>query len=335
MKDENSGFFDNLIKGVLRILSWIYYVAIKFVDKSYRLGIRREIKISIPVISVGNITLGGTGKTPLAIFLAEYYQARGKKPAILIRGYGGDENRLLADELADISIFTGQDRVKNARMAVARKNDVIILDDAFQHRRIRRDYNIVVLDSVSLFGNKALVPRGILREPVSSLGRASAFVLTKADMIGETRKNAVTEMLKSSFPEIPIALTCHRPLSFSDVTGASYPVETIKGWQIAVVSGIGDPDYLAFLLERQGANIVLRRDYMDHYQYTQKDIDRISRDVLTRKVQKIIVTAKDYVKLKNLNLSNIEDKTFILKIGIDFIAGKEGLIAGLNSVISG
>ncbi|MFH1395567.1 MAG: tetraacyldisaccharide 4'-kinase [Candidatus Omnitrophota bacterium] len=335
MKDETAGFFDNLIKGVLRVLSWIYYAAVKFVDKSYKAGIRRQIKINVPVISVGNITLGGTGKTPFAIFLAEYCQLKGRNPAILIRGYGKDENRMLADELADVSIFTGQDRVKTAAAAVSQKKDVIILDDGFQHRRIRRDFNILVLDSVSLFGNKALIPRGILREPVSSLKRADAFVLTKADMIDETRQNAVKGMLTSDFPNIPVALVCHRPLSFTDVTGASYPVEIVNGLRIAVFSGIGDPDYFAFLLKKQGAVIAFRRDYPDHYQYTQKDVDKIYSEICDKKVQKVIVTAKDYVKLKSLDLSYLEDKVFILKIGIDFIDGKEGLIAGLDSVIFG
>ncbi|MFQ5953015.1 MAG: tetraacyldisaccharide 4'-kinase, partial [Candidatus Omnitrophota bacterium] len=145
MEDRRSGVFAALIKGLLRVLSWPYALAIRIVDWAYRSGFRRVHKIKdAPVISVGNITLGGTGKTPFTIFLANYLSSVGKKPAVLVRGYGKDERKMLRDELPDVAIFVGQDRVASALEAIRDKRDVLLLDDGFQHRKINRNVDIVL-----------------------------------------------------------------------------------------------------------------------------------------------------------------------------------------------
>jgi len=334
MKDERGGFPAVVVKGVLRFLSWIYTAAVKIVDWAYRSGLRKEHKIAVPVVSVGNITLGGTGKTPFTVFLADHFLAVGRKPAVLARGYGGDESRMLRNELPDAPVFEGQDRVRNARLAVSDGRDILILDDGFQHRRIGRDLNILMLDATAMFGNGSMFPRGILREPVSSLKRADIFVLAKTDRIDTGRMRDIVRELERLKPGKPVILTRHRASFLSDVTGAAYSTDSLRGKKVVLLSGIVDPDYFAFLVEKEGAVIVARCDHADHHRYTQLDIDRIRVQCIKKNAEAIVVTGKDHVKLKELDISSIEDKLFILNIVIDIVEGKERLIAGLGSIIS-
>ncbi|MFC1644216.1 tetraacyldisaccharide 4'-kinase, partial [Candidatus Omnitrophota bacterium] len=251
------------------------------------------------------------------------------------RNYGADENRMLRDELPDVPVFTGQDRVRSARLAVESGSDVLILDDAFQHRRIARDLNILMLDSVSLFGNGFLFPRGLLREPVSSMKRADIFVLTKTDRIGPQRRESIVRELGRLAPGKPVVQTRHRPLFLTDVTGAAYPAESLSGKKVCLASGIVDPGYFAFLMERAGAVIAARCDYTDHHRYRQLDIDTISAECARKNAEAVIFTKKDYVKIRELDTSRIEDKLFVLNVAIDITQGKENLVAGLNSIVSG
>jgi len=335
MKDKRGRFYDVVIKGVLRLLSWGYLAAVSVIDEAYKKGVKRKYKADVPVVSVGNITLGGTGKTPFVVLLADYFISIGKKPAILIRGYGRDESGMLKNELPLVPVFVGGDRVKTARLAVQEGRDVIILDDGFQHRRIERDLNILMIDGVNFFGNKSIFPRGVLREPVSALERADLFVLTKVDSASENRIKEIRGFLGEKAPGKAIVETRHKPSFLTDVTGAAYALECFKGKRIFVLSGIGDPDYFAFLMKSEGAEIVERYDFMDHYAYRQKDVDRIYRDSVLKKINGIIITAKDYIKIKELDISQVEEKIFVLNVKIDITKEKESLIAGLNSVITG
>ena len=335
MKDERGGVIAQALKTILLVLSWIYRLAVKIVDLSYVSGIRPSRKMNVPVVSVGNITLGGTGKTPFTMFLADYYRGLGRKPAILIRGYGDDEHRMLRDELADVPVFPGQDRIKNAEHAVREGNNILILDDGFQHRRIKRDLDILLLDSGSVFGNGFLFPRGILREPAKAVKRADILVITKADRIDEDRRKEIFNKLNGLAPGKVILTARHKVQYVKDPTGSIYPAESLKGIRVCVVCGIADPVYFEFILNRQGADIVSRVTFGDHHSYTQKDIDNIAKRCFLEDVDKIVITQKDYVKLKKLDLARIESKLIILSINMDIGEGKEQLIAGLNSIISG
>lgn len=334
MKDKRRGPFDVFVKGILRFLSWGYLFAIKIVDWAYFYGIRRVHKVDIPVISVGNITLGGTGKTPFSIFLAEYFLSVNKLPAILTRGYGRDECRMITDEVPNVPVFVGQDRLKSAESARLSKRDVLILDDAFQHRRIAREINILLLDASSIFGNGRLFPRGILREPASSCRRADLFVVTKADAVKEDKKKEIIKDLNDLAPGKDIVFARHKVSFFSDVTGAAYAPEAFRAKRVVLASGIADPDYFAFLVESSGAVIAGRHDFSDHYQYSNKDIAHLAAEAAKVKAEGIIMTKKDFIKIKKLDISSIEDKIFVLNILMEITEGKEKLLAGLNSISS-
>lgn len=332
MKDENSSIFDEAVKSVLWVVSRVYGLCINMVAWAYEKGIRKTYKVGVPVVSVGNITLGGTGKTPFSMFIADELVRLGRKPSVIIRGYGRDESMMLKEELADVPVYVGQDRVALAGEAQKEGSRVIVLDDGFQHRRLARDLNIVLIDSYSLFGNGYLFPRGVLRERVTSLRRADLLALTKTDRITSERKDGVLGLLKRLAPGKPVVLTKHRPSFLSDVTGASYPPESLNGRRVGVISGIADPDYFEFLIRELGGRVSLRIDYADHYQYSQKDIDEITSESEAKKIDSVVITKKDYVKIRKFDLSKIEEKIFILNITIEMLEGKGNLIAGLNSI---
>ena len=334
MKGKRKGFFALIVKGVMRFFSWFYALAIGIVDWAYRSGLRRIHKVGAPVVSVGNITLGGTGKTPFTIFLARYLSEKGEKPAVLIRGYGDDERKMLRDELPDVPVFIGQDRVKSAMSALTDKRNVIILDDGFQHRRIDRDLNIVMLDSESLLEEGLLFPRGTLREPLASLERSDILVLSKIDKVDDEGKSKILRKLKDIAPDKLVVTARHRIAYLNDVTGAVYSVESLAGQNVCLVSGIADPDYFAGCVKELGAVIASRYDYVDHYDYRQRDIDRITADVWSKKLERVITTKKDYVKMQRLDLSRLEEKLFIMDMEMDIVEGKEDLIGRLNSVVS-
>jgi len=335
MKDRRSGPADAAVKGVLHVLAALYSLAEGAVDLCYRTGIRREHAAGTPVISVGNITMGGTGKTPFTVFLSRRLEEAGKSPAVLIRGYGSDESVMLKDELPDVPVIVGQDRVAGAARAVALGRDVLVMDDGFQHRRLARDINMVLIDGVSLFGNGFLFPRGVLREGLAALRRADIFIMTKADMAGEERVREIERELERIAPGIRCVRTRHRPCFLKDVTGAVYSLDSVAGNKVCLVSAIGDPDYLAFLVEGTGASVVWRRDHLDHHRYVQADVDGIAAALASTGAEAVIVTAKDHTKLRGLDISSIEEKLFVLNVEIEIIGGKEYLDRRLDGVIHG
>ncbi|MGH7376234.1 MAG: tetraacyldisaccharide 4'-kinase, partial [Candidatus Methylomirabilales bacterium] len=194
-----------LLRAGLRIASWAYGTAVVARTAAYRARLLATHRVPCPVVSVGNLTAGGTGKTPCVIFLARHLQQHGFRPAILLRGYGrrggtgllvasagqgllvpaaeaGDEASLLAEVLPGVPVILAADRVRGAEVALSRCGaDLLILDDGYQHLRLQRDLDILLLDARSPFGSGALLPRGLLREPPAAADRADLVILTRAD----------------------------------------------------------------------------------------------------------------------------------------------------------
>jgi tetraacyldisaccharide 4'-kinase len=231
-------------------------------------------------------------------------------------------------------VIAGQDRFKSAERAADFGLDIAILDDGFQHRRLDREMDILLIDTVSFPGNRYLLPAGVLREPVEALKRADLFVLTKIDAAGEKRKIEVQTMLKKYAPGVPVICARHKPVFLTDVTGAAYSIDDMHRRKILVISAIADPDYLRFLIEKNGGMIFGQSRYPDHYHYAQNDIQIISDMARQRDADMVITTKKDYVKLRELDISSIEAKLFVLNITIEIEEGKEKLIAGLDRFIN-
>lgn len=309
MRKEDAG----LLAGVLLYpLSVVYGLVVKTRSLLYGLNILPSYGLSKKVVSIGNITVGGTGKTPVTIFLAEFFQKSGKKVAVLSRGYmgsakgaavvsdgkelflgpkeAGDEPYLIAMRLKGIPVAVSADRVRGGRLLIERFSpDVIILDDAFQHIRLRRDINIVLIDSAEGFGPGYLLPRGVLREPVSSLRRAD-FALVKG---GPPENSVLKALQKYSVPCMPFTYT---PSAIYDIeTGEEEPVTSLAGKKALPVCGIANPSSFLETLSGLGVVFESRIVYPDHHAYDEEDIAAIEKAADSSMV---ITTEKDACKLK-------------------------------------
>jgi tetraacyldisaccharide 4'-kinase len=315
MTEKRQGFLDTVVKAVLYLFSLLYLIVQQCVFLLYRLRILPVYHSQAKVISVGNITLGGTGKTPLVLELAE--KLKDKVVCVLIRGYGEDEHLLLAKRLPSASILVGRDRKKNARIAEERGCRLIILDDGFQHWRFFRDLDIITIDSTNPFGNEKLIPRGILREPLSALKRAGIFVLTKTNLAAQDLESTQAR-LKRINPQALIFRVAYKPLCFHDLEAeAEFKPNIIKDKAIALLSAIADPDSFTQIVEQLGARPLKIFTFPDHYQFTKEDLERIKKECLAQAVEYLLTTEKDAMRLRPMRFDFLPLKFLILRIKVE------------------
>jgi len=266
----------------------------------------------IPVLSVGNITVGGTGKTPIVAWLARTLRDQGRTPAVVSRGYRGsagkgpllvsrgerplagpeicgDEPFLLARHLEGVLVVVGSDRVEGARFARRSGADVAVLDDGFQHRRLARDLDIVLLDAHNPFGNYGLLPAGTLREPLAGLARADVVLITRSRP-GESLV-VIERVVRRHHPSVPILRAGNRRVGFRDPGGV--PVSTPR--RALAFCGVGNPASFAADLEAEGLEIVDLRIFPDHHPYSEADAASLIRDALGRAAT-LVTTEKDLVR---------------------------------------
>lgn len=302
-----------LAHSILYPLSAVYGFFVKARVLLYAFNILPSHSLPRKVISIGNITVGGTGKTPVTIFLAEFYRKSGKKVAVLSRGYkgsasgaaivsdgnslllgpaeAGDEPYLIASRLKGVPVVVCPDRVKGGSLLIERFSpDIIILDDAFQHIRLKRDVNIVLIDSEEGFGPGYLLPRGILREPVSQLKRAD-FALIK----GGPAKGVEWEALQKY--SVPSMAFHYKASSVYDIdTGEELAAEALSGKKGVAVSGIANPASFIDTLSALKISFARTFSFPDHHSYSEKDIIEIEKAASGNGF--VITTEKDGVKLK-------------------------------------
>ena len=324
-----------IVRPILTAISFVYRLILGCVYFFYRSKILPSYKVKPKVISIGNITLGGTGKTPFTIKLAGDIKAMGKRPAVLTRGYGNDESHLLQDKLKDIPVLIGRDRVKNARLASDDLGcDCIVLDDGFQHYRLKRDLDIVLIDSTSPFENMRLFPRGLLREPPGRLKEADIAVITKSDM-GKGNIRAVREALRRINDKIEIAESYYKPVCLRGISSEeAVPLSHITGRRVAVLSGIASPAYFAWMLGNAGACVMERFYYPDHHNFTMDDMDRVKKGCIVEKIDTVVTTEKDAVRLKRLESMPDGMEIFILEAGFNISSNEEALVDRLHSVFN-
>ncbi|MDD4956463.1 MAG: tetraacyldisaccharide 4'-kinase [Candidatus Omnitrophica bacterium] len=333
MKDEGARPALLPLKWVLWALSLLYGAGIWFVDLAYRRGFRKTTKVDVPVISVGNITAGGTGKTPFSLYIVRELAGRGCRPAILTRGYGRDEDKMLAGELPEVPVVVGRDRVKSAAYAVSKGCDVLVMDDGFQHRALERDLDIVLVDADSMAGNTGLLPRGPFRERISALSRADIVVVTGTSEMGEAQRNTVLSRLGNVISGKLVAESIRRPVSLSDVSGKNTSLGNAKNKKVLLVSGIASPGSFELIAGRCGMELTGHMVYDDHHAYTASDVEEIGGRFAASGADNIVVTKKDMVKLAELELGVLRDKILALNVDMDIVRGKESVLAGLDSVL--
>lgn len=335
MTDQAQGVFSKLVGFFLQISSYVYSFILFIRSILYRFNICKRYQLSPPVISVGNMTLGGVGKTPIIQFLAESLRDKNFKPVILTRGYmppvtGGeipssDEFAMLKEELRDIPILKGPDRYRNALQYLKNHQvDIFLLDDGFQHWTLTRNLDIVVINTTNPWGNGFLLPRGILRESWHALKRADIVILTKID-IGSNKVHEIKSKLDIVNPRALILESIHQPEYFVEIrSGKKFNVEIVKNKGIVLISSIGDPKSFEQTLINLQANIKKNFQFMDHFHYSNQNIGDIVRFCQQYDIHTIVTTHKDAVKLRPLMKQFDENiEVLYLKIHIQINAGEE------------
>lgn len=336
MTDRRNGVVFFPIKAILGLLSLAYWIGLLTRSLLYKARVFKTENVPVKVVSVGNITLGGTGKTPFVILLARILSDDIRKnTAVLIRGYGWDEQAMLKEKLPDIPILVGEDRAKSSHKAIRLYgSEVVILDDGFQHWELERDLDIVLVDSRNPFGNRRLFPRGILREGMNSLARAGIIVFTKVNKkifdIG-----IIKDEIKRINPGAAFVEVIHSPQGVYDINNRkNLDLSFLKGRRVFLLSSIGDPGYFEETVKDLGADIAEHTIFCDHHNYTEADVRRILKRCDERKFDLILTTEKDAVKLRRMNLAFGKYALMKLSVVIRIISGKEILIAGLHSLFN-
>ena len=325
MKPDWSQIHNHDIGGFLGILlaffSILYGIAIKLRQKAYKLKLLKPKTLPGFVVSVGNLTVGGTGKTPAVIMLAKWASKKGYHVAVLSRGYGGkyrakvlevsnmhyikatpeesgDEPYLIAAKLPGIPVIIAKKRYLAGLWAYEKYNsNFFIVDDGFQHQALARNLNLVLIDTRNPFGNNCLLPKGPLREPLKQLGRADQFILTR--LKGHKSESHLATFLKKKFPNTPVFFATHLPdqVIFPNLN-KSYPPEFLNGKRVIAFAGIGQPDSFKETLTDLGANVVYFMGFKDHALLKQKEIRNLIRKKEILKAQYIITTEKDWTRMK-------------------------------------
>ena len=279
---------------LLSPLSLLYGGVVGTRNALYTRGLLRTHAAPIPVVSIGNVTVGGTGKTPFSAYIVHELASAGHRPAVVMRGYGDDERHLHARLNPGVIVITGADRVAGIRAAVSAGADVVVLDDGFQHRRASRDLDVVLVSAESWSSKLRLLPAGPLREPLSSLERADVVVVTRKSATSD-EAHAVMGAIQAAYPEVMVAIAALQPDALMQYAGGeTIALEELRGSRILAVAGIGDPDSFFTQLRQLGAEVTELR-FRDHYDYTAADATRIAAASHGHKYA--VTTEKDAVKL--------------------------------------
>jgi len=319
----------------LYLLSLPYGWAVRARSLFYSLNLLRTRTLPCPVISVGNLTVGGTGKTPLVMMLAKELMGRGISVAILSRGYkgtrtsdpvvsdgksiflspeeSGDEPFLMAQGCKGVPVLVGKDRFANGRVALQRfGTNGLLLDDGYQHLPLHRDLDILLVDSHIGFGDQHLLPRGILREPLSHLRRADLFLLTKVDDLETSRP--LEKQIHEIHPGAQVFHSHYQPMSLVDPQGKENELDSLKRKKILALSGIANPDSFSFLLRKCEMEIVSEAIFPDHHFYIPKDLSTLKEK--SKGVDWIVTTEKDMLKLRTLGIEDLPIRSLRIEMKI-------------------
>ncbi len=337
VSNQRRGARATLLRGALRAAEVPYTWAVRWRNRQYDRGKKPIERVGVPVVSVGNLTLGGTGKTPLVEWLARWFRQRDLRVTIISRGYGAeagsrnDEALELEQKLPDVPHVQNPDRVAAARMAIEEFDcQLILLDDAFQHRRIARDLNIVVVDALEPFGFGHVFPRGMLREPLAGLSRAHVVALSRANLVDAAERERIKSVVRSYAPAALWIECNHAPRELRSAAGATAALETMAGKPVAAFCGIGNPEGFRRTLAQCGLQVVAFREFPDHFSYQRADVESLVKWASNLPVEAVLCTQKDLVKLGIERLGT--RPLWALAIGLQISAGQAEFEARLQSI---
>ena len=327
IRGQGRGPWPQLARTGLRLASAVYGAGVAVRNSGFDHGWKQTHHAAVPVVSVGNLTLGGTGKTPMVEWLARWFRQRGVRVAILSRGYGhtgglNDEGRVLEENLPDVPHLQDPDRVALAGIATRElESELIVLDDGFQHRRLGRDVDLVLLDALEPFGLGHLFPRGLLREPIRSLRRADIVVLSRADLVTAADRIAIRAEAERRAGRLCWVEARHAPLDLIDGEGNASPVDQIAGRSVAAFCGIGNPEGFRRTLVPLCGGLLDLRVFPDHHAYSAEDVRSLERWADELGANLVLTTQKDLVKLRAGLLGPAPLRA--LRIGLEVTAGSD------------
>ncbi|MHC4437217.1 MAG: tetraacyldisaccharide 4'-kinase [Planctomycetota bacterium] len=341
---QSRGFGVFLLKSLLRILAIAYSLIVRLRNLLYSKGLLKVHHVDATVLCVGNITVGGTGKTPLVVWLCKLI-AQQYKYAILTRGYKANQNRIdepamLEESCPEAKVIVNPDRVAGATEAIDKYVvDVLIMDDGFQHRRLARDLDIITIDATQPFGYGKLLPAGLLREPVSSLRRANVVVITRCDQVTEVQLCELEQILRATNPNMVIAKSTHTPVYTKSTGNVKVSIEQLKDKKVFAFCGIGNPDAFLNTIKNLGAELAGSTVFDDHYHYTDVCLTEIAERAKGLGADLILTTQKDWTKvISKLDSQNSVSKLYppfaYLAIEIKFLSGQDKLTALIKDTLA-
>ena len=354
-------FLGKVYGGIIGIRNWLY-----------KKGYKKRYWPGCYVISVGNITVGGTGKTPVVAELARALSKGGRKVAIVSRGYkshspswrfrwkykdfsnktkvvcdgkelllspriAGDEPYMLAQDLKNVVVITDPDRVRGARYAMREFGvDTIILDDGMQHMRLRRQKDVVLIDANCPFGYGRMLPAGLLREPIEELQRADHILITKARDLTPEKKEELIEEIRKHNGKADILVSYYEPSELISVhTESRFPLSLLQDLPVMVVTGIAQPEGFVKILETQGANVVCKRFFPDHHRFRRYEIEEIYETAKQFEAKAILITEKDAVRFsKRAGVELDPPPVYYLKVALKISEGREHFVNAVEEICS-
>jgi tetraacyldisaccharide 4'-kinase len=351
------GIRASILRGILYALSFVYDRLVQLRLYLYRKRVVRERALGCLVISIGNLTVGGTGKTPIVEKFARALQAGGRRVAILSRGYksvprkrnwlswlrrdadpprvvsdgksllldsltAGDEPYMLAHNLKDVIVLVDKNRVKSGRYAIDKwEVDTLLLDDGFQYLHLKHRLDMVLVDRQAPFGNEFMLPRGTLREAPRNLRRASYIFITKNT--GEPNF-ALMKRIRRYNRTAEVIECAHKPLYLQNVfTGERMPLERLRGAFIGSISAIAAPESFEGALEKLGAHVDLAKRYIDHHYYSEAELISFIKRCIRRDLEMIVTTEKDSVRMPRLPEAEMKVAIYFLRVEIEILSGHE------------
>ncbi len=297
------------------VLEAVYAAGLTVVYALYRVRILRRHRLPVKVVSVGNLTWGGTGKTPLVLFLARQLKKQGWRVAVLTRGYGKDEAQLLTDKLAPIPVLVGPDRLANGKKAIEQHNaNLVLLDDGYQQWRLIKDIEILMVNEGAPWGNGRLIPRGILREPIRA-GRGAELVVMKQSIPDPAAAIWTEVHLRAALIDAPLFQMGYTVAALRQWPGgALLPPSSLKGQRVATLAGIAGPDQFEATVRSLGASVPVHFRARDHHPYTAQELVRMVQRCQRNQIDRLVTTAKDAVRFRGFFIDLLKERAPQFKI---------------------
>ena len=338
---QTQGAIPGLLRSLLHIPALAYGMAVRCRNHLYDRGALKSHQVDVPVICIGNLTAGGTGKTPLVIWLCGFLRRiRGENCAVLTRGYKtgqaqADEPALFSRHCPQTKVVVNPDRVAGARQAIQdQAAGIIVMDDGFQHRRLARDLDIITIDATASFGYGHLLPAGLLREPLCALTRAQAVVLTRADRVPDDDLQTMEQTLLGINPDLVVARAAHAPSSVRLRKQSPLPCASLAGKRVFGFCGIGNPHAFFKTLSLLKAELVGTQIYNDHHHCTQADMKSLCDRAAQADAHYLLTTEKNFADVEALDVAG-EMPLGYLEVAFQFAQGEDKLCGLIERTLAG